>query len=388
MTSRLFLGRSLFLLFTISGTASIIGGEMEIFRKTDYAWQIDERMFEMAHFTSHNEKDIERFIGRMVKHDMICKTGLLLVPSRTVITKGHLKLLEQHRVELADYYFEESRSPADMLMEEAVRYTEDLFYRIRVNRKVPLLEIRSQLVPVIEKLVHHQDVFEIIDSIKAKDKYTYRHSVGVSVLSALIGKWLGWESTEISILTLAGLLHDVGMLNISEELLHKPESLTEEEYEEIKRHTVYGYEMLKETPGLNPRVALVALQHHERVQGTGYPLGLKQKQMDPLSRIVAVADTFHAMTSMRPYQSARVFHDAVEEIRNSAYLGLDPEAVHVLLKHLFTHLIGRRVMLSDGRWGEVIFLIPYEPYRALLQVEEEFLDLSMERELQIMEVIS
>jgi putative nucleotidyltransferase with HDIG domain len=344
----------------------------------------------MAGFMSEEKKSPNRFIGRMVKHDIICKTGLLLIPSRTIVTRGHLKLLEQHQIDLSDMatFFEEPLTQAELLVQEATRYTEDLFYRVRINRKIPLLDIRSQLIPTIQEVAKHTDLFEIMDSIKAKDKYTYKHSVGVSVLSTLIGKWMRLSSAELSLLTLAGLLHDVGKMSISDEILLKPGALTEEEYEEIKRHTVYGYEMLKDASGLNPRVALVALQHHERVMGTGYPLRLKNDQLDQLSRIVAVADTFHAMTSMRPYQKAKPFHEAVENLRDSAFYGLDPHIVHVLLENIFTHLVGRTVVLSDGQCGEVIYLNPHEHYRALVQVNERFLDLSIERELQIHEVIS
>jgi putative nucleotidyltransferase with HDIG domain len=342
----------------------------------------------MAGSMSEDRKSSSKFIGKMVKHDIICRTGLLLIPSRTVVTRGHIKLLEQHKVELIDMYFEDPLNPAELLVQEATRFTEDLFYRVRINRKIPLLDIRSQLIPTIQEVATHTDLFEIMDSIKAKDKYTYKHSVGVSVLSTLLGKWLQLSSAELSLLTLAGLLHDVGKMNIPDEILLKPGALTDEEYEEIKRHTVYGYEMLKDTPGLNPRIALVALQHHERVMGTGYPLKLMKEQLDQLSRIVAVADTFHAMTSMRPYQKAKPFHEAVEHLRDGAFCGLDPHVVHVLLENIFSHLVGRTVVLSDGRYGEVIYLNPHEQYRALIQVDQSFLDLSIERELQIHEVIS
>jgi HD-GYP domain-containing protein (c-di-GMP phosphodiesterase class II) len=332
----------------------------------------------------------EQWVGKTVGHDVISRTGLLLIPARTVLTRGHLHLLGQHGIQHANLLFvsPEQQSAAASMIQEATRYTEDLFYRVRTNRKIPMLEIRSQLIPLVQRIAEHPDLFHILESLKAKDSYTYKHSVGVGVLATFIGKWLDLDPAELALLTTAATLHDVGNMRISQELLQKTEKLTDAEFDEVKRHTIYGYEMLKETPELNERIAVVALQHHERIDGSGYPLQLNDAQIDRLSKIVAVADMFHAMTSSRSYQRAFPFYEVVERMRKNAHTGLDPLIVNVFLENMNRRIIGKDVLLSDGRRGKVVFQNPNDRFKPLIRINQSFVDLSKERDIHIRDIIA
>jgi putative nucleotidyltransferase with HDIG domain len=355
-----------------------------------YGWKLEEGVSASMNSVIMDQ-DLEEYgVGKRVKHDMISSGGALLIPAGTVLTREHLKLMKLHRVSIPAlvHSTEDKASPIQLLINEATQYAEDLFYRIRTNRKVPLLDVRVKLIPYIQQAAEHKNIFQIIEAVKAKDNYTYKHSVGVSVVATNLGKWLGLDASEIALLTLAGLLHDVGKMKISPDLLHKPDALTEAEYVEVKRHTIYGYEMLRETAGLNPRVALVALQHHERCDGSGYPLQLKDHQIDLLSRIVAVADTFHAMSSDRPYQKAKPFYEVLEQMRKATFHGLDPHIVNVFITNLCSKLIGRTVKLTDGRHGEIIYLNPHDSLKPMVMLHKSFLDLTKERDIQIKEVIA
>ena len=167
----------------------------------------------------------------------------------------------------------------------------------------------------------------------------------------------------------------------------KPGKLTPDEFEEIKRHTIYGYDILKDVEGISPRVALVALQHHERLDARGYPDRLRSNEVDPLSRIVAVADVFHAMSSKRPYHEALPFHQVVREMRDGSFGELDPEVVSVFLKMMIRNLLGSKVKLTDGRWGEVVYINPHDDTNPLIRVDDVFLDLSQERQIHIQEIV-
>ncbi|MCD1260775.1 HD-GYP domain-containing protein [Paenibacillus athensensis] len=333
---------------------------------------------------------MDKLLGKVLKHDVISKAGLLLVPARTKLTWGHIKLLQQHRVSSADLMYASEALPtvAESLVAEASQYAEDLFYRIRRNRKVPLLEIRTELIPYIQQITEHPNLFEVLDSVKVKDQYTYKHSVGVGVLATLLGKWLKLDKAELAVLSLGATLHDVGKMRISQEILQKPDKLSEEEFSEVKRHTIYGYEMLKEALGINPRIPLIALQHHERVCGAGYPLQLKDPQIDDLSRIVAVADVFHAMTSTRPYQEAAPFHEVIDQLLDRTGNILDPYVVNVFLQNIAAGMVGRKVLLNDGQWGEVIYINPHDYLKPLVRINESFVDLSRERNVRICEIIA
>ncbi|WP_051620336.1 HD-GYP domain-containing protein [Paenibacillus sp. UNC451MF] len=220
-----------------------------------------------------------------------------------------------------------------------------------------------------------------------EDTYTYHHHIGVGVLATLIGRWIGLEKTDLSLLTLAAVLHDVGKVKISEDLWLKPGKLTDEEFAEIKLHTIYGYELLKDTIGLSPRVAKVALLHHERSDGNGYPLGLKGTRLDSFSRIVAVADVFHAMSSKRPYRDVLSFHEIVSRMRKGTFGQIDPHISAMFLDNMILSLIGRNVRLTDGQVGEVVYINPHDDIHPLVRIGESFVNLSEQQQLHIAEVI-
>ncbi|WP_229263896.1 HD-GYP domain-containing protein [Cohnella cholangitidis] len=336
--------------------------------------------------------NLDELLGKKSKHDVLNSVGLLLVPARVTIDEGYIRLLEQHHIHpyeimlLDEEAIRSAPNPRE-LVKEASRFSKDLFDEVRTTKKLPLDDINNELLPLVDQVSSHPDVFQLFESVKAKDEYTHQHNIGVGVLSTLIGRWMGLNEEDLSILTMAATLHDIGKVHITDDILLKPGKLTAEEFEEIKRHTTYGYDILKNTPELHPRVALVALQHHERADARGYPHGLREDQVDPLSRIVAVADVFHAMSSKRPYHEPLPFHEVVNEMRKGSFGELDPEVVSVFLTMMIRHLVGSRVKLTDGRWGEVVYINPHDDTNPLIRVEETFLDLSQERHIHIQEIV-
>ncbi|NOU70871.1 HD domain-containing protein [Paenibacillus sp. LMG 31458] len=340
---------------------------------------------------------MRELLGKMLKYDVTTSHGLVLVPSQSVLNQEHLDLFRQHRIDFMGIITTtmhehklDSVSPPDssqLLVQKASQYAKDLFERIQSQKKIPLLEIKNDLIPIVQQAAENPDLFQLFQAVKAKDEYTHQHNIGVGILSTLIGKWLNWADNEVALLSLAATMHDVGKIKISQEILLKPGKLTSAEYDEIKRHTILGYNMLKETVGINYRVALVALQHHERADGTGYPLQLKDSQLDRMSRIVAVADVFHAMSSKRPYHEMMPFYEVVSRMRKGFFGELDPHIVSVFLTNIIQNLIGRTVKLTDGRWGEVVYINPTDDTNPLVKIDESFLDLSRERHIHISEVV-
>jgi len=154
----------------------------------------------------------------------------------------------------------------------------------------------------------------------------------------------------------------------------------------VKKHTIFGYEMLKETTGANSHITLAALQHHERNDGRGYPLGLKEEQIDSYSKIIAVADIFHAMSSKRPYHEPVPFHVIVDQMRRGSFGALDPHVVSVFLENIVKRTVGREVLLTDGRIGEIVYLNPHNIETPLIRINDEYIDLSKRPEINIKEI--
>ena len=170
-------------------------------------------------------------------------------------------------------------------------------------------------------------------ALDARDPYTAGHSERVSALSVLIGREMKLPVAELDVLRLGALLHDIGKIGLSDEVLRKPGALTLEEFEQIKRHPGLGARILRQVPFLAPHLPIVEL-HHERPDGRGYPYGLRADDIPLAARIVHVADAFDAITSARAYRPARGRAEAVVELQRYSGTQFDPASVDALLAAL------------------------------------------------------
>lgn len=230
-------------------------------------------------------------------------------------------------------------SEYSQLIDESVMQIQHLFDEVRYSQKVPMLEIRKHIIPIVLESTENPDLFGLFASLQAKDDYLYRHNIAVGIIATLIGKWLNLEKNELLQLTTAATLHDIGKMRIPIDILNKPGELTPEEIEVMKKHTIYGYEMIRETVGTGFRQALVALQHHERLDGSGYPFGMYNDKIDLFGRIVAVADVFHAMTSRKAYHEPSTFYETLHEMNRDSVGRLDPNIMQRFIERIMQGLV-------------------------------------------------
>ncbi|WAM31203.1 HD-GYP domain-containing protein [Caldicellulosiruptor naganoensis] len=215
---------------------------------------------------------------------------------------------------------------------------EDLYEKSTyVNEKLKetIEELNKSKVELEKKNAEIERFFyEIIlclsKAIEYKDLYTKGHCERVQSIALKIADELGLSKDDKDVLKVACLLHDIGKIGIKEEILNKKEPLLPQEYEEIKRHPLIGYNILKDLDFMK-RIQKVILQHHERVDGKGYPYGLKDDEIDLLARIISVADAYDAMTSDRPYRRAFTKDEALKELQRCAGSQFDKSIVEKLL---------------------------------------------------------
>lgn len=339
-------------------------------------------------------------IGKKVVEDVFSTSGILLVPAATTITAEHVALLEKHGIFLTadDVTDAEPSAPPEpsasarpsqtqIALDEAVRQAGALFEGIRGSNNVPVDELRSEVIPMVHEVAVSSGLFDLFSELQAKDDYTYRHNIAVGMISTMIGKWMGLPEQDLMQLTTAGLLHDVGKMQIPEEILSKPGKLTEEEFALMKQHTVFGYELLRNTPGITEQQALVALRHHERLDGSGYPSGLKGDEIDLFSRIVAVADIFHAMSSPRAYRDASAFHEVLYQLSSDAYSALDPAITGLFIQKIMQSMIGQKVQLTNQQQGTVVLVHQHDPLHPLVQIGDAYVDLSKTRTVKIEKIL-
>jgi putative nucleotidyltransferase with HDIG domain len=326
-----------------------------------------------------------KYIGKRIMKDISSSTGVLVLSDNTVLNASHIQKLRSHYVDLSE--LDLAIDPISIQIEDQARYLKAVFEDVRITSQIPILEIKSKLIPQLLPLCNEFDFFRIVQNIKASDEYLYKHSIGVGLLAATIGKWMHMSEAMVQQLLLAGILHDIGKVKVPASILDKPESLDGVEGELVRKHALWGYEILKSTVGISNRIALVALQHHEREDGSGYPKGLFAHEIDLFSKIVSVADIFHAMFSERSHQpgvpSLLIVHHFAEQV----FSKLNSPVLLSFFKRFFAHLLGRKVVLSDGSVGKVIYLNPYDFLRPLIQQEYDYIDLTKRRDLSLMEVI-
>lgn len=334
--------------------------------------------------------DSIKYIGKASKYDIYSRSGILLLPRLTKITESHIDQLSKHNIRLnpSDIIIYKKGNQYVEAVDDSIPQMKEAFDEVRHSMKLPLADLQKNVIPIISEITDGPQLTNLFVSLQAKDDYTYRHNIAVGSISSLIGRWLGLDEKMVLQLSTAGLLHDVGKMRIPEFILNKPGKLTNEEFELMKKHTVFGYEIIKNTVGTNYRQAVVALQHHERIDGSGYPLGITGDKMDLFSRIVAVADVFHAMTSKRVYRDPSPFYKVLEQMSNDIFGALDPQVTHLFIQKIMESLVGNTVLFTNGEQGTIIMIHNNDPIHPLIEINNKYIDLRERTGLHIDKIIA
>lgn len=258
----------------------------------------------------------------------------------------------------------------------------------RGKTDVSILVLRESIQPLLDKLnTDPKQILSINNSSLNTDQYHSYHSLYVGLMSYLLAKWVDMDKNDWMPIALAGVLHDIGMSRIPDQITFNKGKLTYYELDEVKKHPVYGYEMLKGTIGLNKGTLLAILQHHEREDGTGYPLKIKKDQIHTYAKIIAIMDVFHAMTSRRTYRSGYTLFNTLDYLVKESYQKLDIRFVHILVQKISQLTISERVRLSDGRQGVIMFVDQQHPTRPWVKIDNDIVNLVNEKEIYIEELI-
>lgn len=196
-------------------------------------------------------------------------------------------------------------------------------------------------------------VYNLVD-LRAQDDYTFEHSVNVCVLALMTGITMGYDREQLGILGVGALLHDLGKIKVPLEILNKPGTLTPEEFAILKEHPVHGCRMISEARVLGDIPAIIAYQHHELVNGTGYPQAITGCQFHELAQVTAIADKYDALTATRVYKAAFPAHEAYEMCASSAGLWFDERVVKAFIKNIAAYPPGVRVLLSNQMTAVVL----------------------------------
>lgn len=272
-------------------------------------------------------------------------------------------------------------------------YSSFVSYKEQVNdvvlKKAPLdtEELLASISKVFASCKNPNSLLDMMMSIRNLDDATYVHSMNVALICNLFAHWLKYSPEDSGILTLAGLLHDIGKMMIPPEILKKPGKLTEEEYQIIKSHPSLGYDILKNQK-VDPRIATAALHHHERCNGTGYPDALTLKQIEPFAKIVAIADVYDALTANRVYRGPICPLEVIGIFQTEGLSIYDPHFLMTFLDQIMYSYLNYTVKMSNGETGRIIMMQRNQLDKPMIALASgKIIDLRDETELTIVSVV-
>ncbi|MGN7477552.1 HD-GYP domain-containing protein [Solibacillus silvestris] len=252
---------------------------------------------------------------------------------------------------------EETVAPGKRI--EAVKNMTKAFENVKKAKPIQtsyILDQQSKVIGLIvedimSSIVNSEEVLMVLTDAYLYDEYIYQHSFQVALYSVAIAKEMGYSYEDIRLIGMGAILHDVGKLLIPSEILLKPSNLTDEEYEEMKQHTRYGFDLLRNLHTVSLLVAHCAFQHHERIDGSGYPRGLVDFEIHPFAKIIAVADVFDALTSNRIYREKMLPSEAIAIIAEGYGKQFDTRVVDAFKRSIVHYANGTIVLLTDDRRG-------------------------------------
>ena len=260
------------------------------------------------------------------------------------------------------------------LSEYIVREDEDL----NTNK---LLKETREIIALSDDPVH---TFRMLRRVRRYDDLTYIHSLNVAILCHEFANWMHMPEEEQDILTLAGLLHDVGKMGILGKIIKKAGLLTDEEYELIKQHPQKGYDFLKKHP-LDERIMNAALMHHERCDGSGYPQGLKADEIDDFAKIVAIADYYDALTSARVYREPHCPFEVFRMLQQERDK-FDSTYLAVFMEGVASFYIGCEVVLSNQKRARMVDTNPTDQSNPIVKMDGLIVNLAMAPDVDVKEI--
>ncbi|WP_199880703.1 HD-GYP domain-containing protein [Bacillus massiliglaciei] len=227
---------------------------------------------------------------------------------------------------------------------------------------------------LLQEVKGNKEIMRLLANVYVYDSNVFTHSLNVTVYSLLIGLKTNMNEKDLQTLGMGAILHDVGKMFIPCEIMMKPGKLTEEEFIQIQKHAEYGYELIRSIPFLSPEISICAHQHHERLDGSGYPNRLTAEEIHPFAQIIAIADVYDAVTSNRVYRSAMLPFEGLEILNAGAGIQFSQTILNAFRKSVAFYPNGLRVELNDGRKGKVIAQNSLQGDRPIIQIEIEACD--------------
>lgn len=260
-----------------------------------------------------------------------------------------------------------------------------------IQKKVPfrIIDLHAIVDHLVYPTMTATTLFSYISLILVEDdRMNYAHSLNVALMAKIFAKWFRFNKEDTDTLILCGFLFDIGKFMLPTDIIWKPDRLSRMEFDLIKTHAFYGWYLLSKTPNIPGDVLLATLQHHERVDGSGYPQGLSGNDINQFAKIISILDSYEAITSARSYRKPKNPFEAVQILGTDGYTKYDASYIKNFLTYIVEELKGNHVRLSNGTEGVVVMNNPQHLSRPYVQLaDDQIFSLADHKDVYITDII-
>lgn len=340
---------------------------------------------------------IEMLEDNMILATDVRNNDILILKKGLSNIRKHVKKLRNmgiSHIYIADSICEDIMVP-DVISEDTRKLCKDTLIKTmntltkHDSLELGLFELNISIEHIINDIVNNNDVKISLADIRTTDEYTFSHCVSTTVYSLLIGRSLNYDRKKLESLAMGTMLHDIGKISLDRRILYKKEKLTSDELHYVKQHALIGYNLIQDCSDLSEASKNIVLNHHERLNGSGYPYGLKGNQIDEYSKIVGIADVYDALTADRCYRKKWKTNEALKYLIENSGTLFDAELVRIFMQQIAIFPNGTIVRLSDGRLALVKKQNKNFPLRPIIRVfADRWGDILPAEEIDLMEVLS
>lgn len=316
-------------------------------------------------------------VGDVLGKTIFSSSGRILLGKGVKLTSIFIAKLRDMRISIL--YIDDERFD-DVIVEDVIseehrrdvlEILEKSTHSVRLGKSLDCFELTKLINKIVEEILFKKEILVNMMDMRSKDNHMFAHSVNVCVLSTVLGKALFLDREKLETLATGAILHDIGKMQLDPKLINSVGNMTTVESELFKTHTTLGFEYLKKRKDLNLIIAHIAFQHHEHMNGTGYPRQLKEGEIHQLAQIVAIADFYDKVTSDHNVEKRIMPHEACEILMGIAGTLYPLEMVRQFLKSIAAYPTGVTVRLNTGEIGVVVDQNLSMPARPVVRVFDE-----------------
>lgn len=269
------------------------------------------------------------------------------------------------------------------VLERNVQTIKHIQDQVKNATRIDIREVDQSVQQTIHKIVSNKELLNSLIDLRVYDEYTYSHSSNVMSLALVVGTAMGYSPETLRMLGIGALLHDVGKSLVPESILHKPGKLTEEEFNIMATHPANGIMLLSGYSWANAEIKNIVFQHHEKWDGSGYPMKLSGTAISEFARIVSVVDVYDALISTRPYKKGLPPNVVYQAIINGANNHFDPRVVQAFVKFIVPYPVNSLVELNTGQIARIVRVSRQNLMRPIIELEGSMIDLSRDERFSI-----